>query len=110
MPRWLTPVLAFFLVLGHACELPALAELVAHPTEATHHSDGDHGDGSLISCHAVGVPTSQSHLRVGPGPHVAEVLSVGRPAPVRPIVSSPDGSKRLLSRLPLFLLHASLLI
>ena len=30
-------MLVFLLVLGHACELPALAELVSDATEDTHH-------------------------------------------------------------------------
>jgi hypothetical protein len=110
MPRWLTPVLVFLLVLGHACELPALAELVSHATEATHHSTDDHSDEDLISCDAVGVPSGSGHLQLGPGLAVAEVAPVAGPVPVRLIISSLEGSKRLPSRPPLFLLHASLLI
>jgi len=110
VPRWLVPVLAFFLVLGHACDLPALAELVAHPAEAAHHSADHHDDESLISCDAVGVPTSQEHLRVNPGLDVVELLRVARPAPLRPMIWSSQSSRRLPSRPPLFLLHASLLI
>jgi hypothetical protein len=108
--RWLVPMLTVFLVLGHACELPALADLVSHTTEDAHHSAGDHADENLISCDAVGVPSSTGYLQLGPSLDVAEVLPVASLVPVRVISSSRDGSSRLPSRPPLFLLHASLLI
>lgn len=110
VPRWLAPVLVFLLVLGHACELPALAELVSNATEDTHHSADHHADENLISCDAVGVPSSTGHLQLGSGLGVAEVLPVPRQVPVRLIMPSQEGSKRLPSRPPLFLLHASFLI
>jgi hypothetical protein len=103
-------MLVFLLVLGHACELPALAELVSDATEDTHHSADHHADENLISCDAVGVPSSTGHLQLGPRLDVAEVLPVTRQVPVRLIISSQESSKRLPSRPPLFLLHASLLI
>ena len=31
--RWITPVFVFLLVLGHACELPAVAEMVSDATK-----------------------------------------------------------------------------
>jgi hypothetical protein len=108
--RWLVPMLAFLLVLGHACELPAFADLVSHATEDAHHSADDHADEHLISCDAVGLPSSTGYLPVGPWLDVAEAVPVARPVPVRLIVSSVEDSNRLPSRPPLFLLYASLLI
>src|SRR5262245_8353804 len=108
--RWFAPVLAFLLVLGHACELPAFADLVSHAAEDAHHSADHHADEDLISCDAVGVPSSTGYLQVGPSLDVAVALPVARPAPVRAIIASPDVSNRLLSRPPLFLLYVSLLI
>jgi hypothetical protein len=108
--RWLVPMLAFLLVLGHACELPAFADLVSHAAEAGHHSADHHADENLISCDAVGLPSSTGYLQVGPSIEVAVALPVCRSVPVGLIISSPEDSKRLLSRPPLFLLYASLLI
>ena len=108
--RWLVPMLAFLLVLGHACELPAFADLVSHAAEDAHHSAGHHGDENLISCDAVGLPSSTGYLQVGPSVEVAVALPVARSVPVRLLISSPQDSKRLPSRPPLFLLYASLLI
>ena len=110
VPRWLVPTLAFLLVLGHACELPAFADLVLHGTEDAHHSADHHADENLISCDAVGLPSSTGYLQVVPSLDVAVALPGARPVPVRLIVSSPDDSNRLPSRPPLFLLYASLLI
>ena len=108
--RWLVPTLAFLLVLGHACELPAFADLVLHDIEDVHHSADHHADENLISCDAVGLPSSTGYLQVGPSVDVVEALPVARPVPVRLIISSREDSSRLPSRPPLFLLYASLLI
>ena len=110
VPRWLVPTLVVLLVLGHACELPAFADFVVHATEDAHHSADHHADENLISCDAVGVPSSTGYLQVGPSLDVAVALPVARPVPVRLIVSSPGDSNRLPSQPPLFLLYASLLI
>lgn len=110
VPRWLVPTLAFLLVLGHACELPAFADLVSHAAEDAHHSADHHADEDVISCDAVGLPSSTGYLQVGPSIEVAVALPVARSVPVRLIISLPEDSKRLPSRLPLFLLYASLLI
>jgi len=103
-------MLAFFLVLGHACELPAFADLISHAAEDAHHSADHHADENLISCDSVGLPSSPGYLQVGPSIEVAIALPVTRSVPVRLIISSPDDSKKLPSRPPLFLLYASLLI
>ena len=111
VPRWLVPTLVFLLVLGHACELPAFADLVLHATEDTHHSADGHADENLISCDPVGVPSSTGYLQLGLGLDVTEALPVVSPVPVRLIISSvEDSNSRLPSGPPLFLLYASLLI
>lgn len=110
VPRWLVPMVAFLLVLGHACELPAFAGLVSHATEDAHHSADNHADEDLISCDAVGLPSSAGYLQVGPSLDVAEAHPVASPGRVRLIISSRQDSSRLPSRPPLFLLYASLLI
>jgi hypothetical protein len=87
LPRWLVPMLAFLLVLGHACDLPAFADLVLHDTAAAHHPAGDHADENLISCDAVGVPSSSGYLQLSPSLDVAEALPIADPVPVRLIIS-----------------------
>jgi hypothetical protein len=108
--RCLVPILAFLLVLGHACELPAFADLMSHAAEDAHHSADHHADEDLISCDAVGLPSSAGYLQVGPSVEGAVALPVARSVPVRLLISSSDDSNRLPSRPPLFLLYASLLI
>ena len=110
VPGWLAPMLGFLLVLGHACELPAVADLLSHAAEDVHHSADYHDDESVISCDAVGVPSSTGFLHLGLGLDLADVVAVARPVPARLIVSSRDDSDRPPSRPPLFLLHASLRI
>ena len=111
VPRWLVPILAFFIVLGHACELPAFADLVAHGSEDAHHSADDHADENLISCDgAVGLRSSTGYLEVAPNLDAAKALPVPSVFPMRPIISARDKSNRLPIRPPLFLLYASLLI
>lgn len=110
VPRWLAPMLGFLLVLGHACELPAVADFLSHAAEDVHHSADDHTDESLISCEAAGVPSSAGSLHLGLGLDLTDAAAVARPVPARPMVSSRDDPNRLLSRPPLFLLHASLRI
>ena len=111
VPRWLVPMLAFLIVLGHACELPAFADLVAHGSEDAHHSADRHADENVISCDgAVGLRSSTGYLQVAPNLDAAKALPVASVCPVRLIISAPDNSNRLPSRLPLFLLYASLLI
>jgi hypothetical protein len=107
--RWFAPMLAFFLVLGHACELPAFADLISHAAEEAHHSADHHADEDLISCDAVALPSSTGYLQVGPSVEVAVALPA-RSIPVRLLISSSEDSKRLPSLPPLFLLYASLLI
>ena len=111
-PRWLLPLLALLLVLGHACELPAYVDLVisSHLTEGAGHAAHDEAHEAQISCDPVDVLASSGVLQVGPDLSAAQVVPLASPVPVRPLAVSLEGSKRLPSRPPLFLLHASLLI
>jgi hypothetical protein len=107
---WLVAILVSLLVLGHACELPALADLAMPVAESTHHHETDHhSDETQIVCDVVGVP-NPGYSQVGAGLDALEVISVAGPVPVRLVGAAPRGSARLASRPPLFLLHASLLI
>jgi hypothetical protein len=103
-------MLVLLLVLGHACELPALAELVSQANEDTHHSADHHANENLLSCDAVGVPSSTGYHQPGAGLDVAELLPVAGLISARLVMSSPGDSNRRSSRPPLFLLYASLLI
>ena len=63
-PRSLVFVLTVLLLLGHACELPVLAEAFAHVHESGHHAPGHHSpdhdpDANEVSCDAlVGIRSS----------------------------------------------------
>jgi hypothetical protein len=109
VPLRLVPILVLLLVLGHACELPAYADLASHNEDARP-SAHDHADEDLISCDGVAVPSNTGYLQVGRGLDVAQALPVANPVPVRLVTSSPEDPKRLPSRPSLFLLYASLLI
>jgi hypothetical protein len=111
-PRWLLPILALLLVLGHACELPAYVDLVisSHVTEGAGHAAHDQAHEPQISCDPVDVLASTGSAQVGPDLGAAQAVPIASPVPVRLLATSLEGSKRLLSRPPLFLLHASLLI
>lgn len=102
--RWLLPLLVVILVLGHVCELPAYVEL------ASHHSAEGNADEQLGSCDAVPATSSPGHAPVWAPPDVALALPVLDPTPARRAAWSFEDPVRLIERLPLFLLHASLLI
>jgi len=106
----LVPVLVLLLVLGHACELPAYADLASHADEDARHATHDHADENLISCDGVAVPSNTGYLQAGLGLDVAQALPVASLVPVRLVTSSLEDPKRLSSRPSLFLLYASLLI
>ena len=110
--RWALPILVLLLVLGHACELPAYADLVgtSHAAEESHHAgDGHHGDELTLSCD----PTSATSVPGQPqvvAPEFLVVSPVDDPAPARMAARSFEGPLKFAGRPPLFLLHASLLI
>ena len=112
-PRWLLPLLALFVVLGHTCELPAYVNLVtsAHPTEDTGHHTHDQTHDAQISCDPVdAVTTSTGCAEVEPVLGAVPAIPLDGWLPVRLVITSVADATRLPSRPPLFLLHASLLI
>ena len=107
MPRvspWLLPLLVAILVLGHVCELPAYVELVSH-----HGADGGAGE-QLSSCEAVTATASSGNTQMGTGLDMAVVVPVIDAVPVSRAPRLFEDPAKLPDRLPLFLLHASLLI
>ena len=112
-PRWLLPLLALFVVLGHACELPAYVNLVAsaHSAEDTGQHTHDQTHDAQISCDPLdAVTTSTGSAEVAPVLGAAPAIPLGGALPVRQVITSLTDATRLPSRPPLFLLHASLLI
>ncbi len=101
---WLLPLLVAIVVLGHVCELPAYVEL------ASHHSAEGNADELLSSCDAVTATSSSGHAQVWTGLDMTVVLPVMDAALVSRTLQSFEDPAKLPSRLPLFLLHASLLI
>jgi hypothetical protein len=110
--RWLFPILALLLVLGHACELPAYADLVgsSRTAEGSHHSADGHGDEHLISCDAAVAASGPSYSQAGANLGVSMALSAIDRAPVRMVARSFEDAAKFSVRPPLFLLYASLLI
>jgi hypothetical protein len=102
--RWLLPILVVILVLGHVCELPAYVEL------ASHHAAEGNADEQLSSCDAVTATPSSGHSLVWTGLDIAVALPIIGASPVGRTRQSFEDPAKLPSRLPLFLLHASLLI
>jgi hypothetical protein len=110
--RWALSILILLLVLGHACELPAYAEVVglSHVAGESHHAgDGHHGDEPVLSCDGSAATSSPGHPAVAAVPDMSVVSEVGDPAPMRVVAGSCKDAK-VAARPPLFLLHASLLI
>ena len=102
--RWLLAILVVILVVGHVCELPAYVELVSH------HSAEGSADEQLSSCDAVTAASSAGHFQVWTGLDMAVSLPAIDAWPAGRTLQSFDDPAKLPSRLPLFLLHASLLI
>ena len=111
--RWVLPILVVLLVLGHACELPAYADVFVQSQTAgeSHHSaDGHHGGEPAISCDAIGVTSTAGQPQVGAALEISAVLEPIDPARARLVARSFEDFAKLVGRPPLFLLHASLLI
>ena len=102
--RWLLAILVVILILGHVCELPAYVELVSH------HSAEGSADEQLSSCDAVTVTSSSSHSQGWTWLDMAMALPGIDASPVRRMPQFFQDPAKPPSRLPLFLLHASLLI
>jgi len=113
--RWFVlPILVVLLVLGHACELPAFADMLAsfQPGGEAHGSaDGHHASEQTISCDVIDVASNAGQLQLAPALEVISVVFEGiHPAPARVVARPFKGPAKLVVRPPLFLLHASLLI
>ncbi|MGH7367565.1 MAG: hypothetical protein ACREK9_14245, partial [Candidatus Rokuibacteriota bacterium] len=100
---WLGVILVSLLVLGHACEVPALADLATHTTESAHHSPDHHSDENLVACDAVGVPSSSVCFQMGPSLDAVGMVAAASPVPLRLATAAPPDSTRLPCRPPLFL-------
>jgi hypothetical protein len=116
-PRSLVFVLTVLLLLGHACELPVLAEAFAHVHESGHHAPGHHSpdhdpDANQVSCDAlVGIRTNTGGSPdLGPSLDTAGVPAVADAVSSRVAAAPPRESTGPLRRPPLFLLYASFLI
>jgi hypothetical protein len=110
--RWLLPILAMVLVLGHVCELSAYADLVISPhhVEGAAHTADDQAHESEMSCDPVDVLVSTGASGAGPTLSAVPVVPFAGPLLVQFVTGSLEESKRPPGRPPLFLLHASLLI
>lgn len=111
-PRWLLPIVVTLLVFGHVCELAAFADLVVpfHPTEDR--SAEGHGHESELSCDPLDAVSNTTGVPLASPIHgIAQSLPAGTSVPGWLVASSSiERYKRLASRLPLFVLHAALLI
>lgn len=110
-------VLTLLLWLGHACELPVLAEAFAHVHESGHHAPGHHSPdhdpaASEVSCDAfVGIRSNAGGSPdLGPSLDTPGVLAVAGAVSAQVAAAPPQEPTGPLRRPPLFLLHASLLI
>jgi hypothetical protein len=111
--RCVLPVLIVLLVLGHACELPAYADVLASSQmggEPHHSADGHPAGDQAISCDAIGVSSNAGHPQAGGALEIWVVLEAVDPAPARMVARSFEGPANPAVRPPLFLLHASFLI
>jgi hypothetical protein len=114
--QWLVVVLTLFISLGHACELPAAATFL-HVHGAAHETSHDHSPKPAeaeIDCDAVaGIRTICAGIDDRDGSHtvpaalpIGHVVRTGEPLDV----ARAEPASRFRRPLPLFLLHASLLI
>ena len=105
--------MATILVLGHVCELPAYADVLSPLNSTEDASANGHEHEAELSCDPVDAVSNTTSLVQVTGP----LLEVSQALPVASSVpgwlatpSSIESSTRLLSRPPLFVLYASLLI
>lgn len=110
--RWLLSVLVMLLLVGHACELPAYAELIAldvavphEPTPAPH----DDGDDHALTCDATLVIPAHNTYDVSPSLTAAVAApSVSTLPPTRPLL--PARAAKVANGPPLYLRLSALLI
>ena len=105
--RWLLPVLVALLVLGHACELPAYAELLSHdgPAPAGHEDGDDHA----LTCDETLVTAAKTPSKSAPM-LTAVLAAPGLSGVVPPAPVLPARTAKIATGPPLFLLLSSLLI
>ena len=110
--RWVLPVLVALLVLGHACELPAYAELISHhgdvpnrPAPAGHEDGDDHE----LTCDATIVTAAKTPSKSAPV-LTAMLPALGPSSVVPPAPALPARTAKIATGPPLFLLLSSLLI
>lgn len=110
---WLLPFLVALLILGHACELPAYAELLvshetveAEPAPATGHDDADQ---HALTCEAVLVAPGPASTDLGPVA-IAQIVVASATRVTGPTPSLPARPTRSSADPPLFLLFSSFLI
>ena len=116
--RWLFPLLVVMLVLGHVCDLPASVEAACHHHSAegeTHDHSHEGPAGEQVSSRDAVMATSNSghfqvHNQGRTGIDVAAAFPVIDAPPLAKTLEALTDPGKLRSRLPLFLLHASLLI
>ena len=120
--RALIFVLTLLVLVGHACELPAFAEVFTHTHEGAHdstqhhHSSDQHGDDDQASCDAADARLRRARARrtgvrlQSRSLDACDGFSVARVVVSQVAAAPPRESSGLPRRLPLFLLHASLLI
>ena len=107
--RWFLPVLALLLVLGHACEWSAYATvaITPHPAEASGHHSADDPE---LSCDPIDALASSGPTAMAPILGAAQVVALNSLPQGRLVAESRQDSERPPGKLPLFLLHAALLI
>jgi hypothetical protein len=109
--RWLLPVLALFLVVGHACELPAFtAALAHHGDDPPAHGHAREHEAEMWCDPVDAVSGGSTRDRVGSGMEALPVPSAARPACAGPGTPAPARRWQPPDRPPLFVLHAALLI
>lgn len=104
-------ILTFLILLGHLCELPAIATVAAHAHERQHDSSDHHADENEAACDAVPGVQAATHAHSNTGVDVAAHSHPVVPTVALPVVSATiRDSDTVGRRPPLFLLHAVLLI
>jgi hypothetical protein len=106
----LVALLVTLLVLGHICDLPAFVDVIAHTTGSAHHHQTDHhADDDQVSCDVVDATNTVVH-QAGVALAALDVDSIGGRPPIRLVGLAAHASVAPPPRLPLFLLHRTLLI
>src|SRR5262245_54788099 len=89
IPRWLANALVLLLVVGHACDLSAYANVLAFSDagEQAAHPVGHHSEGAEMTCDAVDAVSTTNPVQVGAALELVAVLPVVAPVQVWPVSS-----------------------